>query len=194
MVTTKKTKTQTTATRSMPTESNVDLLTSSTLATKAVRQRDNDEKVQRPKAIRNIKQYHTTTTSPENMDTPCIDDMAVISSPSERRRVAEFETVVDGQSIRQDCGGIPEWTPMQFDLNVPADVTTTKFVDAYDNPAMGKGHRKTPRKIELTLEDNMTISQSHVPGFEGELMPLPFQGYKAGSNMSQTVTGRTGPQ
>jgi len=116
---------------------------------------------------RNTKQYPTTTTSPENMDIPCYDDLVAISSPSERVRPAEFETVVDAQALHKSQGGaiIPEWQMSSANIDAPdATTRTTMEIGNYRGTVNDKAtlpvpsYHKSPGAKVYTDEDNRNIS------------------------------------
>jgi hypothetical protein len=170
--------------RSQPTETNVPVY-GQTIASKALQQCANDEKVKRPVATRNQRLKNTTVTAPENDDAQAYADMAS-NQYSNRTPPAEFETTLDGNAIRPSCGGIPTWDKMAVDYHDPRAPTTIP-VDVFDNEVVGTGYHKAPKTMVYSLDDNNRISMQHVPGFEGSRESLAFSGYKAGGSMSESV-------
>jgi hypothetical protein len=152
---------------------------SGTLATRALypdERRPNDERVtqyQDAKPTRNTKQYHTTTTSPENMDMECQDDQAVIGSPSERKYPAEFQTVVEGQEWRKNSpraiignnvtisgrAPIAEWSQVNENLK-PGDATYRTS----EASQIVEGFHKGPIAHTYTDEENRVASRGGLRG------------------------------
>src|SRR5712692_9285208 len=130
---------------------------SGTVATRALgpdERRANDEKINQYQGAtpnRNTKLYHTTQTSPENMDTECQDDMVRIGAPSDRVYPAEFQTVVDGQELKKSKAlpSIAEWQQMNENLQDPHSVMrTTKEAQ------LVQGFHKGPEVHKYTTEEN----------------------------------------
>ncbi len=150
---TKKTTTKKTNTSTAP--------VSGTVATRALypdERRPNDEKsnqYQGATATGNRELYHTTTTSPENMDMECQDDQVRIGAPSDRTYLLEFETVVEGQDLKKSRGipSIPEWQQMNETLQDPhATMRTTKEAQII------QGFHKGPEVHQYTFGENWSAS------------------------------------
>jgi hypothetical protein len=130
---------------------------SGTVATRALypdERRPNDEKInqyQGATPTRNTKLYHTTTTSPENMDMECQDDQVKMGAPSDRFVPAEFQTVVEGQELKKQRGlpSIAEWQQMNETLQDPhATMRTTQ------EGQLVQGFHKEPMSHQYTMEEN----------------------------------------
>jgi hypothetical protein len=128
-----------------------------------IQERTNDEKVKRPKAVRNTPLRTSTTTSPENMDAKAYDELN-FGSTSGRPPAPEFQTTVDGQSLREDCGGIPGMAPVSYSLTSDKSFSDVVERDGYNDTTLPgeMAFRKQARRIEMTEDDMRKIGQGGV--------------------------------
>src|SRR5260370_25527242 len=121
------------------------------------------------KAVRNTRQYNTTSTGESGFDNQAYADMQT-HAPSDRAPDPVFEYVSDSdaQAQRKAEGKaiIPEWTPTGANTNDPHAVNRTYMtlatyrgtVDDKAGTLPAPAYHKGPSAKSYTLEDNDAIS------------------------------------